>query len=154
MPARSRNRPGFALAVSLAAIVIIGAIITGMFFASTQEYRMSRNSAMQARALTTAEYGMNNVLTTGQWNPAWNTAAAGLLSTVVYSPGDGGLDTVRVTKLSDGMFQVTSTGRVGPASGSQARHRLGSLVTLSIPKLKMLAALTTKAQVKLGGSAF
>jgi Tfp pilus assembly protein PilX len=67
MLARSRNRPGFALAVALAAIVIIGAIITGMFFTSTQEYRISRNTALQARALTAAEYGMNSIVGTGQW---------------------------------------------------------------------------------------
>lgn len=154
MLARSSNRPGFALAVALAAIVIIGAIITGMFFTSTQEYRISRNSALQARALTTAEYGMNSIVGTGQWQPGWNTGVNGLLGTTVYSPGDGGLDTVRVSKLADGMFLVTSTGRVGPAGGAQARHRLGGLVTLAVPQLNMLAALTTKAQVKLGGSSF
>jgi hypothetical protein len=154
MPACSRTRPGFALAIALAAIVIIGAIITGMFFASTQEYRMSRNTALQARALTTAEYGMNSILTSGQWNSAWNTAANGLVGTTVYQPGDGGLDTVRVSKTADGLFLLTSTGRVGPASGAQSRHRLGALVTLSIPQLKMLGALTTKAQVKIGGSSF
>jgi hypothetical protein len=154
MLTRSRTRPGFALAIALGAIVIIGAIITGMFFASTQEYRMSRNSAMQARALTTAEYGLNKIIITGQWDPAWNTAAAGFLGDSVYLPGDGGLDSVRVSKLADGMFFLTSTGRVGPASGAQARHRLGALVTLSIPQLNMLGALTTQASVKIGGSSF
>jgi len=152
MPTRSRNRPGFALAVSLAAIVIIGAIITGMFFASTQEYRMSRNSAMQARALTSAEYGMNAILVKGVWDPTWNSAANGLLATRVDTVGDGGLDTTRVTKIGDGLFMLTSTGRVGPATGAQARHRLGALVTLSIPQLSMLGALTTQGTFKIGGN--
>ena len=152
MPTRSRNRPGFALAVSLAAIVIIGAIITGMFFASTQEYRMSRNSAMQARALTAAEFGMNTILMSGVWNPAWNTAAAGKVADTVFLPNDGGRDTLRVTKISDGMFMLTSTGRVGPATGAQARHRLGALVTLAIPQLTMLGALTTQGTFKIGGN--
>jgi hypothetical protein len=120
---------------------------------------VSRNSAMQARALTTAEYGLNFILTPGQvseghWNPAWNSSANGLDTTEVYSPGDGGLDTVRVTKLADAMFLLTSTGRVGPASGAQARHRLGALVTLAIPQLNMLGALTTQGSVKIGGSSF
>ncbi|MEP7065328.1 MAG: hypothetical protein ABI889_04780 [Gemmatimonadota bacterium] len=158
MLARSRSRQGFALAIALAAIVIIGAIITGMFFASTQEYRMSRNSALQARALTSAEYGMHLVMTQGtlpgHWDPAWNTSANGLVATLGYNSNDGGFDTVRVTKTGDGMFLVTSTGRVGPASGAQARHRLGATVTLAIPQLNMLGALTTKGQVKIGGSSF
>ncbi len=151
---RFRSRPGFALAVALAAIVIIGAIITGMFFASTQEYRISRNSAMQARALTAAEYGMNSVMTPGQWVSTWNTAANGLLATKTYTPGDGGIDTVRVTKLNDGQFLITSTGRVGASSGAQARHRVGALVTLAIPQLNMLGALTTRGSAKIGGSSF
>src|SRR5206468_12852908 len=142
-----RSRPCAALASALEAIVIIGAVVTGMFFASTQEYRMSRNSALQARALTTAEYGMNFVLTRGSvaqghWDPAWNTAGPGLRATIGFNPGDGGTDTVRVTKVGDGLFQLTSTGRVGPATGAQARHRVGGLVTLSVPQLNMLGALT------------
>lgn len=154
MHSRSRSRPGFALAVALAAIVIIGAIITGMFFASTQEYRISRNSALQARALTAAEYGMNSVMTAGQWQSAWNTSPNGLLATLSFQPGDGGMDTVRVTKLTDGMFQLTSTGRVGPASGAQSRHRIGALVTLAVPQLNMLGALTTRGSAKIGGSSY
>jgi hypothetical protein len=156
MHARFRTRPGFALAVALAAIVIIGAIITGMFFASTQEYRMSRNTALQARALTTSEFGMNSILTVGpgNWDPSWNTAANGLVGTIGYSSNDGGMDTVRVTKTGDALFLLTSTGRVGPASGAQSRHRVGAIVTLAVPQLKMLGALTTQGQVKVGGSSF
>jgi Tfp pilus assembly protein PilV len=154
MRTRLRSRPGFALAIALAAIVIIGAIITGMFFASTQDYRISRNSAMQARALTAAEYGLNNVTTSGQWNPVWNTATNGLLATQSFLPGDGAFDTVRVTKLNSGMFMLTSTGRVGPASGAQARHRVGALVTLLIPQINMLGALTTRGSAKIGGSSY
>jgi hypothetical protein len=152
---RLRSRPGFALAVALAAIVIIGAIITGMFFASTQEYRISRNSAMQARALTAAEYGMNRVMTPGKWVSTWNTAANGLLATIGNDTvGDGAVDTVRVTKLNDGQFLITSTGRVGVVKGGQARHRVGALVTLQIPQINMLGALTTRGSAKVGGSSF
>jgi hypothetical protein len=154
MRTRLRSRPGFALAIALAAIVIIGAIITGMFFASTQDYRISRNSAMQARALTAAEYGLNRVTTSGQWNPVWNTDTNGLIATQSLLPGDGAFDTVRVTKLNSGMFMLTSTGRVGPATGAQARHRVGALVTLLIPQLNMLGALTTRGSAKIGGSSY
>lgn len=154
MRTRLRSRPGFALAIALAAIVIIGAIITGMFFASTQEYRISRNTAMQARALTAAEFGLNRVMTAAQWQSAWNTATNGLLATLPDTTKDGAFDTVRVTKLNDGMFMITSTGRVGPASGAQARHRVGALVTLAIPQLNMLGALTTRGSAKIGGSSY
>jgi hypothetical protein len=93
-------------------------------------------------------------MTPGQWVSTWNTAANGLLATKAYTPGDGGIDTVRVTKLNDGQFLITSTGRVGIASGTQARHRVGALVTLQIPQINMLGALTTRGSAKVGGSSF
>jgi len=64
MIARSRKR-GFALTVALVAIVIIGALIVGVFFAATQEYRIGRNTVLQARSLTAAEYGLNDIVSTG-----------------------------------------------------------------------------------------
>src|SRR6185312_4835904 len=60
----------------------------------------------------------------------------------------------RVTKTGDAMFLLTSTGRVGPASGAQSRHRVGAIVPLLIPQLKMIGALTTQGQGKGGGSSF
>lgn len=116
---------------------------------------MSRNAALQARALTAAEYGLNDVMTVGNWQSGWNTATTnGLLATLSYPPGDGAFDTVRVTKLNDAMFLVTSTGRVGSATGAQARHRVGAMVTLAVPQLNMLGALTTRGSAKIGGSSY
>src|SRR5579872_1985377 len=74
MIARSRKR-GFALTVALVAIVIIGALIVGVFFAATQEYRIGRNTVLQARSLTAAEYGLNDIVSPGQWNKAWNNTS-------------------------------------------------------------------------------
>ncbi len=154
MQIASTKRRGFALAVALAAIVIIAALITGIFFATTQDYRIGRNSALQTRALTAAEYGLNVVRSSGQWDPSWNTSANGVLAIRSYSPGDGGVDTVRVTKLNDGQFLVVSEGRAGIATGAQARHRVGTLVTLVVPQIKFLAALTTRGDAKIGGSSY
>ena len=69
---RSGDRRGFALLVALAALVIIGGLIVGAFFASTQEFRIGRNTVLQARALTAAEFGLNSALRNGVWQEAWN----------------------------------------------------------------------------------
>jgi len=155
MIARSRKR-GFALTVALVAIVIIGALIVGVFFAATQEFRIGRNTVLQARALTAAEYGLNGIVSTGQWNKAWNTTTTvGKLDTTrAYSPGDGSVDTVRVTYLGNGEFAITSEGRVGTIVGAQARKRLGAMVALNIPNVNILGALTTRGSTKIGGSSF
>ena len=155
MFAQSRQR-GFALTVALIAIVIIGALIVGVFFAATQEYRIGRNTVLQARSLTAAEYGLNRIVSTGQWNKTWNnTSTAGtLVSTTPYNPGDGSVDTVRITYLGNGEFMITSEGRVGTVLGAQARKRIGALVALNFPTVSLLGALTTKGTTKIGGSSF
>ncbi|HEX6807055.1 MAG TPA: hypothetical protein VF118_03650 [Gemmatimonadaceae bacterium] len=155
MTARSRQR-GFALTVALVAIVIIGALIVGVFFAATQEYRIGRNTVLQARALTAAEYGLNGIVSTGRWNKAWNgtTIVGKLDTTMAYAPGDGSVDTVRVTYLGNGEFAISSEGRVGTIVGAQARKRLGAMVALNMPNVKLLGALTTRGSTKIGGSSF
>ena len=47
----SKRREGFALAVAMVAIVVIGALIAGAFFTSTQEYRIGRNSLVSVPTL-------------------------------------------------------------------------------------------------------
>jgi hypothetical protein len=149
-------RRGFALTVALIAIVIIGGLIVGVFFAATQEYRIGRNTVLQARSLTAAEYGLNDILSTGQWSKTWNnTSIPGtLVTTKGYAPGDGSADTVRVTYLGNGEFAVTSDGRVGTIAGAQARKRVGAIVALNFPAVSLLGALTTRGSTKIGGSSF
>jgi Tfp pilus assembly protein PilX len=53
------RRSGFALPVAVFAIVIIGALVAGAFFASTQEFRIGSNTIQQTRALGAAEFGLN-----------------------------------------------------------------------------------------------
>ena len=53
----SNRREGFALAVAMIAIVVIGALIAGAFFTSTQDYRIARNSLTEQRAFAAAEAG-------------------------------------------------------------------------------------------------
>jgi len=149
-----QNRRGFALALALATIVIIAALVAGVFFASTQEFRIGRNSLLQTRAMTAADYGLNQLLVAGEWDGTWNGKSAGLVGTKVYSPGDGSVDTVRITKISDGVFQVTSEGRVGQRVGAQVRQRVGLAMTLNSPTINMRAAITTRGQMKVGGSSF
>lgn len=149
------RREGFALAVALAAIVIIGALIVGVFFASTQEYRVGRNSILQTRALTAAEYGLDAVLqkgTTNGWVRSWNTASPGVLAVRQYVPGDGSVDTVRVTALGHGNFLVVSEGRSGMSVGALGRRRIGALVAMSTAQINIRGALTTRGPTKIGGS--
>lgn len=142
------RRSGFALPVAVFAIVIIGALVAGAFFASTQEFRIGTNTLQQTRALGAAEFGLNQTQAT--WPVAWNTSMTqGQVRTLTPATSDGSVSTVRVTRLSNQAFLVASEG-----SSGQARRRTAKLLVLNIPTLNMLAALTARGATKIGGSSF
>jgi len=150
-----RSRPGIALAVALAAIVIIGGLLVGVFYASTQEFRIGRSTVMQTKALNAAEYGLNSVVATdfqNSWKPV--TTVDSMLGTLAYQPGGGTVDTVRVTALGNGMFNITSEGFAGSLLTARARKRIAALATLRTIKLNLRGALTTRGATKIGGSSY
>lgn len=149
MTHRHRDRRGFALALVILALVIIGALLAGAFIAADQEYRMGRNTMTQQRALTAAEFGQDSIY--AGWNKAWNSIKSGSTFVTALSPGDGSLDTVRVTKLNTLSFLVVSEGRSGGGS-SGARRRTAMVMRLNVPVVKTYGALTSSGNVTIGGS--
>jgi hypothetical protein len=165
MHIRTRSRPGFALAVAIFAIVVIGALVAGIFYASTQQYRIGRSQVLQTRALGIAEYGLNRTLVpegqaaNGWWKTQkWNTMALGTVdSSLSYTAPNGAVTRVRVTRVGDpntAVFLIASEGRAGSLITAQARRRMGMLVVLQPLQLNMLGALTTRGNTKVGGSSF
>lgn len=150
-----RQREGFALAVSLAAIVVIGALIAGAFWSSMQHYRATRNTLSQERALNAAEFGQNWVL--ANWNSAKAKAMA-LGDTVSFAPTvPGGLGTadVRMTRLNLNTFWVVSEGKSGAGEGAvlQSRARTNLILRLDTPNIYLTGALTTANDFGMGGNA-
>jgi hypothetical protein len=139
-----------ALGIVLIAIAVISVLIVGAYFSNIQEYRLGTNSLTQARAMTAAEYGHGAIYQT--WNRSWNAFRAGTTFVRPYLPGDGSVDTVRITKLNNLSFLVTSEGRAGVGSRGGARRRAGMIVRLEVPQVKVLGAITTKGNLKIGGS--
>ena len=152
-----QRREGFALAVAMFAIVIIGAMIAGAFFASTQEYRIGRNSITQARAMAAAEAGQAALL--ASWNREWNSTIANGETTdwvtVPVNDGSGSEARVRLTRLDQTTFWLVSEGSAG---GTQydlsARRRTGAVLRLNMPQINFLGALTTRGVTRIGGSSF
>ena len=152
---RAGDRRGFALLVALAALVIIGGLIVGAFFASTQEYRIGRNTVLQSRAMTAAEYGLNETLLMDKvWKSTWADAASGTLvaDKQSFDPGDGSVGQRSVVSLGNGNFLVISEGLAGSSLGAQARKRLGGFARLRAPKFNLRGAITTKGSIKIAGS--
>lgn len=158
---RHPRREGFALAVAIFAIVIIGALVAGVFFAATNQFRIGRNEVLLARAQAAAEYGMNDRATPyAGWNTNWNTMATGAIDSTSFitSPLPSGTSArVKVTRLGDAnhaIYLVASEGRAGLSTAAQARRRTSTLVSLVPIAMNLDAALTTRGSAKLGGSSY
>lgn len=59
------SRDGFVLPATLLALIVIGAIVTGGFYLSAQEHRVSASSDLGVQAFQVAEYGLQEVM--GTW---------------------------------------------------------------------------------------
>ncbi len=145
-----RSRRGFALALAMFGIVVIGAIVAGVFYASTQDYRLSRNQLVQERALAVAEYGLNRVV--AEWDLGNNTRLlAGDTLTKVYNV-NGDVDSVWVTKLNTYTFWVVSVGRSGSGIELESRRRVNQIFRLNMPDIRMEAALNNHGASNIAGS--
>jgi hypothetical protein len=154
MSPTSTRREGFALAVAMVAIVVIGALIAGAFFTSTQEYRVGRNSLMDQRAFAAAEAGVTQPIQ-GWIKQANLTMANGATSNpdTLRIAGGTSYAVRRLTRLDDFTFWVMSDGYAGGARGSLAsHHRVSSIYRLAYPSFNILGALTVRGQVTVQGS--
>jgi hypothetical protein len=151
---RLSDERGIALAVAVLALVVIGALVAGTFYAGRIEQRSGENTLFAAQAFEAAEAGAG--ATISSWSPtAYNNAAVGadiVLPTVtvfgsnVYTP--------TVTKLNATTFLVRSEGAHRDASGNTLSRRVvGTLVRLLRPDIDIQGALTIRGALTLGGSA-
>jgi hypothetical protein len=152
MSSNSKRREGFALAIAMVAIVVIGALIAGAFFTSTQEYRIGRNSLMDQRAFAAAEAGVTQPIQ-GWLKQANLTMANGVTNNPDTLQITGGSYAVRrMTRLDDYTFWVTSDGYAGPAGTLASHHKVNAIYRLAYPKFNILGALTVRGQVQVQGS--
>ena len=146
-----RDRRGFALAVALMAIALIGAMVVGGYIASVQDFRMGRNALVEQRALATVELGLDTVYAT--WKKTWNSAATGTTRVLAYTTSDGGVDTVRITKLNQLSFLIVSEGRAGGMGGQLgSRRRAGMIVRLDMPRYNQPGALVSRGTISISGN--
>ncbi|NUO65323.1 MAG: hypothetical protein HOQ34_17275 [Gemmatimonadaceae bacterium] len=147
----SNNREGMALAMAMFAIVVIGALIAGAFFASTQDFRIGRNSLIAQRAFTAAEYGLNKTMSS--WDQTLNIKfAVGKDTTFTYDVGDGSTSNVRATRINDYTYWFVSEGVAGAATSQEVRRRTSMVMRLAYPAVKYGGALTLAGGGTIKGS--
>ena len=147
-----RNEHGFALAAALISITVLAAVAMAGFLTVRQESRIGQASEKSAMAFYMAEHGLNQIM--AQWDGATLNQLATGQSTTVSSVHPMGTVDVTVTRGANMIFYLdatsTMTGRGGlyPAS-----RRIGTVARLSTAEIEPRAALTTRHNANVRGSA-
>lgn len=156
---RLRARPGFAMALTLGAIVVIGMLIAGVFFVSSQQTSASRNTTLQEQAFRVAEAGVAQSVsewnrTTAAANPNPGDSWMWVPATAVPLPDMPGVaaPTVRITRLNNSLYHVMSRATVGGGANVESTRRIGQLIRMMSPTFNVLGALTVRGETKIGGS--
>jgi len=163
-----QNERGMALALAIFALVVVGALVAGAFFAGTQEQRVGENWRRLQQSFGAAETGINEVIRT--WDPQRiNRIRQYPLDSiqVPLRPLGGQFDTLTpdhsgvyggyVYRLNDELYLIDITARDRRSNagiiGGGARQRLGQLVRIRLVNFGIGAALTTRGGVSLKGNA-
>jgi hypothetical protein len=155
MPAsRVSNERGVALAVAIFALVVIGALVAGTFFAGRLEQQSGQNTVYAAQAAEGAEAGLSDAkanLTAATLGTL--TADGQLLSLGTVSLGGRVSSTSTVTRLTSSLFLVEALGtRTDAGTGALAVRKLGTLIRLAQMDIAVKAGLTALGQVKVSGN--
>jgi hypothetical protein len=155
---RVTDERGIALAVAVFALVVIGALVAGTFYAGRLEQQSGRNTIMAAQAAEAAEAGLGAAV-------ADQTATA-LLDMPIDADLGGGIDlgtyTVsaqasasrRINRLTENIFLVRSLGTRNNAGGGQlAARTIGQLIRLVQADIEVKAGLTALGDVTITGGA-
>jgi hypothetical protein len=150
---------GIALAVAVFALVVIGALVAGTFFAGRLEQQTGRNTLYAAQATEAADAGLNDAL--GGQTAASLLAVkasvskdADLGSLKVGYPSENMTATRQVRWLGDNLFLLSSTGTRSMANGGQLASRsVGQLIRLVEMDLDVKAGLTALGDVAIAGGA-
>ena len=118
MSVMQSRREGFALAGAVLAMVLVGAIVTGGFYAAHQESQVTRSAELGDLAQYIAEQGLETVMASTNANTLNALAVnvpqvvGGTNVAVQYGGRSVGTYTVTINRLTNFLFSVSSTGTV------------------------------------------
>lgn len=130
---RLNDERGIALAVAVFALVVIGAIVAGNFFAARLEQQSGQNTVFASQAAEAAEAGLSEAMATMPVAMLEGMAVAGSSLDLGPIAVGSGLTALRqVSRLSASLFLVRAEGvRLDADGRALATRVVGALVRLS-----------------------
>ena len=121
------NRRGFALAAALLFLVLIAALVAGVFFAGTEEGHIAVNTSGRERALAAAESAMDAMI--GGWSGRGGQEI-GLSGAELSTVTDGEVRvSLTVTRLDSTLYSIVAEARSASSQGAVMR-RFGVVVAV------------------------
>lgn len=119
-----RQRRGFVLVAALVMLIIIALLITGAFFASGQDFAISRAELRDQQVFSYAEYAAAHAI------ESWDAGSRALMSVgqtqTVQTMNDPPLEgTVLVTRLDTLAYAITAEARITAVDGTRIVRRVG-----------------------------
>jgi len=154
---RLTEERGMALAVAIFALVVIGALVAGAFYAGTLEQRTGRNTLYAAEAAQAAEAGPTATMANWDQYDLNNMAVGGSTSLgSTYMTGRTDMKyTTNVTRLNPQLFLISSLGaRVDAAGNNLAQRTVATMARLSFVSATAKAAVTVTKPITFNGNAF
>jgi hypothetical protein len=151
---RLADERGIALAIAVFALVIIGALVAGTFFAARLEQRTGQNGMYAEQAFEAAEAGMAAVMETDAWdNEIYQSYAVNVPQTLTTVTSGSMRYTPTVTHLNDYIYLVEARGERLDAGGRVLAQRLlGTIGRIDPTSIDIQAALTAGGDINIGGS--
>lgn len=152
---RLHSERGMALAVAIFAMVVIGALVAGAFFAGYQEQRTGRSSMYASAAADAAEAGTAEVMADwDQFNLNSILVGDSLILPKASLPGRSAY-TPTVKRLNDDLFLIRSVGTRSDFTGNVlAQRSVGLMARLTYVTATANAAVTVTKPIKFNGNAF
>jgi hypothetical protein len=152
---RVSNERGMALAVAIFALVVIGALVAGAFFAGRLEQSSGQATVYAGQAAEAAEAGLSDAISSVNATSLGAMAIGSTtgLGTLTLTGASGLSSTDSVRRLTTSLFLVQALGtRWNGAGVSLADRKLGTLIRLVSANITVNAGLTALGDVLVGGN--
>lgn len=150
---------GFALAATILALVLVGALVTGGFFAASQEHHIGTSTQFSTEAFYYAERGLNDALgslTRGVLEammPNVPDSAQGQPVPITSNGRPVGQYTLRIARLDSLLYFIESTGQVLEGGRYRGATRtLGVVARATVMDVPADRALQIYGRVSIGGT--
>lgn len=151
---RHSDERGIALILAVFALVIIGALVAGIFYTAQLEQRSGGNALAGQQAADAAQAGIDYAV--ANWDNSWTTMGTGNSITIASTQLGSSPEyfTATVMALNGFTYLVTSTGMAKNSAGTVLASRAyGMLYKKAIPTLNVQSSVTVAGGVSVGGSA-